>query len=105
MAEKIKKGDMVEVLSGNDRGKRGKVLRVLTDKGRALVEKVNVVKRHMKPSETSQGGIVEKELSINMSNLGVVCESCDTPVRVKMKVLEDGKKIRACVKCDVGLDK
>ena len=105
MAVKIKKGDMVEVLAGNDRGKRGKVIRLISDKGLALVEKVNVAKRHLKPSEMNQGGIVEKELSIEMSNLGVVCDSCDKPVRVKQKMLEDGNKIRACAKCNVGLDK
>lgn len=102
---KIKKGDLVEVIAGDDKGKRGKVLRVVPDKNAALVEKINIVKRHVKPTQQSQGGIVEKEARLNLSNLGVVCDSCDRPVRVAMKVLDDDRKVRACGKCGEVFDK
>ncbi len=105
MGVKIKKGDTVEVIAGNEKGKRGKVLSVNPAKGRAVVEKVNMVKRHMKPSQVSQGGIVEKEASIDLSNLAVVCNSCDRPVRVKAKILDDASKVRSCVRCDEVFDK
>lgn len=105
MGVKIKKGDMVEVIAGEEKGKRGKVLRVVVDKDRAVVEKVNMVKRHMKPTQTSKGGIVEKEAGLHLSNLGVVCGSCDKPVRLKAKVAADGSKSRVCAKCGEVLDK
>ncbi|GAB4261739.1 50S ribosomal protein L24 [Deferrisoma sp.] len=105
MGAKIKRDDMVEVIAGNDRGKRGKVLRVLRERDRALVERVNVVKRHMKPSATSQGGILEKEAPIHLSNLALVCEKCDRPVRVGFRMLEDGRKVRACKRCGEVFDK
>ena len=105
MGARVKKGDMVEVIAGEEKGKRGKVLRINVDKGVAVVEKVNMVKRHTKPSQTSQGGIVEKEAGLNLSNVGVVCQSCDRPVRIKAKLLEDKSKVRACVRCGGVLDK
>ncbi|GAB6064393.1 50S ribosomal protein L24 [Deferrisoma palaeochoriense] len=105
MGAKIKRNDMVEVIAGNDRGKRGKVLRVLRERDRALVERVNVVKRHMKPSAVSQGGILEKEAPVHLSNLALVCEKCDRPVRVGFRVLEDGRKVRACKRCGEVFDK
>ncbi|RMG85642.1 MAG: 50S ribosomal protein L24 [Candidatus Dadabacteria bacterium] len=105
MGAKIKRDDMVEVIAGNERGKRGKVLRVLRERDRALVERVNLVKRHMKPNATSQGGILEKEAPIHLSNLALVCEKCDRPVRVGFRVLEDGRKVRACKRCGEVFDK
>lgn len=105
MGVKIKKGDMVEVIAGEEKGKRGKVLRIVADKDRAVVEKVNMVKRHMKPTQTSKGGIVEKEAGLHLSNIGVVCSACDKPVRLKAKVAEGGSKVRVCAKCGAGLDK
>lgn len=102
---KIKKQDMVEVISGNEKGKRGKVIRVLRDKDRALVEKVNLVRRHKRGDQTSQGGIVDMEAPLHLSNLGLVCEKCDGPVRVGIKFLEDGTKVRACKRCGEVFDK
>ncbi|MBE0618435.1 MAG: 50S ribosomal protein L24 [Proteobacteria bacterium] len=102
---KIKKNDLVEVIAGNQKGKRGKVLRVLREKDRVLVEKVNLVRRHKKADATSQGGIIDKEASLHVSNLGPVCEKCDRPVRVGFKGLEDGTKVRACKRCGEVLDK
>ena len=101
----IKKDDMVEVIAGREKGKRGKVLRVIREKDAAVVEKVRIVKRHMKPSQQSQGGIVEKEASINLSNIALVCDKCDKPVRVGMKMLDDNRKVRACKACGEVFDK
>jgi large subunit ribosomal protein L24 len=102
---KIKRSDLVEVIAGNEKGKRGKVLRVLTDKDKALVEKVNLVKRHKKADATSQGGIVDKEAPLHLSNLACVCGKCDKAARIGFKFLEDGSKVRACKRCGEVLDK
>jgi len=97
----IKKNDTVMVIAGKEKGKTGKVLRILPKKDRAVVEKVNFIKRHMRPGAHSrQGGIVEKENPINISNLMVVCGKCTDPTRVGRKVLEDGSRVRYCKKCD-----
>jgi large subunit ribosomal protein L24 len=102
----IKKEDKVKIIAGKDKGKIGKVLNVNRKKSRVLVEKINIVKRHSKPTATNkQGGIVEKEMPIQWSNVMVMCNKCVTPARVKMQRLEDGKKIRVCVKCGEALDK
>lgn len=96
----IRKGDMVLVLTGEYAGSRGRVLRVFPKRGRALVEGVNMVKRHTRarrPGE--QPGIFEKEAPVHVSNLMVVCPRCGQPTRVKKKVLEDGSRVRACRKC------
>lgn len=107
----IKKGDVVHVVSGKEAGafsnrlKRGKVLAVNRKSGRVLVERVNMVKRHSKPDRTNrQGGIVEKEAMIHVSNVMIVCPSCDRPVRIKARRLEDGRKLRACHRCNEILD-
>ena len=97
----IKKNDTVMVIAGKEKGKTGKVLRILPKKDRAVVEKVNFIKRHMRPGPHSrQGGIVEKENPINISNLMVVCSKCTDPTRVGRRVLEDGSRVRYCKKCD-----
>ncbi|MGD9301906.1 MAG: 50S ribosomal protein L24 [Desulfobacterales bacterium] len=102
----IKKDDKVKVLAGKDKGKIGKVLSVNRKKSRILIEKINLVKRHSKPSaQSKQGGIIEKEMPIQWSNVMVMCNKCVKPARVKMQRLEDGKKIRVCVKCGEALDK
>lgn len=103
--QKIKKNDLVEVVAGNDKGKRGKVIRLRADRGMAVVEKVNLVRRHKKADATSQGGIVDKEAPLHLSNIGKVCEKCDKPTRVGFKFLEDGSKVRACRRCGELLDK
>ncbi|MDZ4185050.1 MAG: 50S ribosomal protein L24 [Desulfuromonadales bacterium] len=102
---KIKKADLVEVIAGNQKGKRGKVLRVQSESDRAVVEKVNLVRRHKKADQTSRGGTVDVEAPLQLSNLALVCEKCDGPVRVGTKVLEDGAKVRACKRCGEVFDK
>jgi large subunit ribosomal protein L24 len=102
---KIRKNDMVEVITGNEKGKRGKVQRVLAEKNRAVVEKVNLAKRHRKADQASQGGIVEMEVPLHLSNLGLVCDKCDRAVRVGHKRLEDKSKVRCCKRCGEVLDK
>ncbi|MCG6919184.1 MAG: 50S ribosomal protein L24 [Deltaproteobacteria bacterium] len=97
----IKKNDTVMVIAGKEKGKTGKVLKILPKKDRAVVEKVNFIKRHMRPGAHSrQGGIVEKENPISISNLMVVCGKCTDPTRVGRRVLEDGSRVRYCKKCD-----
>ena len=90
----IRKNDNVVVVSGKDRGKRGRVLRLVTGKNRLIVEGVNIVKRHTSPSQTQTGGIVEKEASIHVSNVSLVDPDSGDPTRVGFRVLEDGRKVR-----------
>ncbi|MFW5789958.1 MAG: 50S ribosomal protein L24 [Halanaerobiaceae bacterium] len=98
---KIKKGDQVEVITGKDKGKRGEVLTVDRKKNRVVVEGVNIVHRHMRPSQDNpQGGIIENEAPINASNVMVVCAACDEKSRLGYKYLDNGKKVRYCKKCD-----
>lgn len=102
---KIKKNDRVMVITGKDRGKIGKVLRMVSKRDRVVVERVNVIKRHTKPTQTApQGGIIEKEAPIHVSNLMLVCGKCGDAVRVGRKSLEDGKRVRFCKKCGEVLD-
>ncbi|MGA9538335.1 MAG: 50S ribosomal protein L24 [Desulfobacterales bacterium] len=103
---RIKKDDKVKVIAGKDKGKIGKVLRVIRKKNRVLVENVNMVKRHAKPSaQNRQGGIIEGEAPIHWSNLMLMCSKCMAPTRIKIQLLDDGKKVRACSKCDEIIDK
>ena len=97
---KIQKNDNVMVISGNAKGKTGKVLKVFPDTSRVIVEGVNLIKRHLRPTQKSpQGGIQTKEASIHESNVLVVCAKCNTPTRIGYKVLEVGKKSRVCKNC------
>lgn len=92
---KIKKGDMVMVVAGKERGKTGKVLEVLTKNERVTVEKLNILKRHTKPNaKNKQGGILEREGSIAISNVMAYCDSLQKPSRLRMKTFEDGRKVR-----------
>lgn len=96
----IKKNDKVTVTAGKEQGKIGTVLKVDSEKGRAIVEKVNMVKRHAKPSPTGgQGGIIEKEAPIHISNLMLICNKCTEATRIGKRILEDGSKVRICKKC------
>lgn len=96
----IRKNDSVMVIAGKERGKTGKILRVIPEKERAIVERVNLVKRHTRPRGPQQaGGILEKEAPIHISNLMVMCEKCNAPVRVGRRVLADGQKVRVCRRC------
>ena len=94
MAAKIKKGDKVVVLAGRDKGKSGEVLQVLPKDARAVVRGVNLVKRHTKQSQTSEGGIISKEATIDLSNIALADPKDGKPTRVGFKVLDDGRKVR-----------
>jgi len=97
----VKKDDTVMIIAGKDKGKSGKVLRVLPDKGRVLVENLNVIKRHTRPSQmNNEGGIIEKEAAIAISNVQLLCKGCNKPARTGIKVLDDGSKVRFCKKCN-----
>lgn len=101
----IRKNDMVEVIAGKEKGKRGKVLRVFPPKTRAIVERVNMIKRHTRPGRiTQQGGIVEREGPLHISNLMVVCQRCNRPVRVGRMRLQDGEGARYCKSCGELMD-
>tara|TARA_Y100000588_G_scaffold297015_1_gene317649 strand:- start:904 stop:1221 length:318 start_codon:yes stop_codon:yes gene_type:complete len=104
MARRIRKDDDVIVLSGRERGKRGKVLRIYSGNDRALVQGVNMVKRHTRPSPGQPGGIVEKEAPLHISNLAHVDPNGDGPTRVGFKVLEDGRKVRYAKKSGEVID-
>ncbi len=100
MGLRIRKGDTAIVLTGKNKGKSGRVLSVLPAKERATIEGVNVVKRHMKPSKKySQGGIIEKEAPLHLSNIMLVCPKCNKPTKVSNTLLDDGRKLRSCKKC------
>jgi large subunit ribosomal protein L24 len=101
----IKKDDKVKVITGKDGGKIGKVLTVNRKKQRLLIENVNIIKKHTRPTaQKRQGGIVETEAPIHWSNVMLVCNKCVKPVRIKMQQLEDGKKVRVCRKCNEQID-
>ena len=106
MLARIKKNDTVMIIAGKERGKIGKVLHVLTRDNRVIVERLNMVRRHMKPrGPQSPGGIMEKEASIHLSNIMPMCEKCNAPVRVGVRRLDDGSKARLCRRCGELLDK
>jgi large subunit ribosomal protein L24 len=102
----VKKNDQVLVIAGKDRGARGRVLRVLPGTRRAIVERVNMIKRHTRPNPQRgiQGGIVEREAPIEVSNLMVICTECGKPSRLGRKELTDGRKVRVCKACDATLE-
>jgi large subunit ribosomal protein L24 len=101
---RFKKGDMVKVISGKEKGKTGKILKTIRDEHQVVIEKLNFVKKHQKPDAKGKGGIVEKEGPIHLSNVAYLCGKCDTGVRIGFKILEDGKKVRICRKCKEQLE-
>ena len=101
----IKKNDTVMVTVGKDKGKTGKVLRINQKRDRVIVEKVNIIKKHVRASQKTKGGIMERESPIAVSNVMIYCEKCSKPVRAGNKALEDDKKVRYCKKCTEVLDK
>ena len=103
----IRKNDNVVVVAGKDRGKRGRVLQVVPDKNRVVVEGVNFIKKHTRPNPQAniKGGIVEREASLHASNVQIVCPECGTPTRIGRQLLGDGRKVRICRKCDGAVDK
>lgn len=102
----IKKNDRVKVISGKEKGRQGKVLKVFKEKGAALVERLNFVKRHTRAGGQvgKQGGIIEKEAPIKFSKLMLVCPKCSKPARTGVRVLPDGDRVRYCKKCSEQLD-
>jgi large subunit ribosomal protein L24 len=106
-ASPLRKNDNVLVVTGRDRGKRGRVLRVIPDKGRLIVEGVNFIKRHTKPNpqKNVKGGIVEREAPLHASNVQLVCPECGAPTRIGKRRLEDGTRVRFCRKCKGVVDK
>ncbi len=102
---RLRRDDTVMVIAGRERGKTGKVLRVLAEKDRVVIERVNMVKRHTKPRGVqSPGGIVEKEASIHVSNVLPICGRCNKPTRVGHRRLEDGRAVRVCRRCHEQLE-
>lgn len=96
---KLRKNDIVYVIGGKAKGKTGKIIKVLNDKDRVIVEKLMMVKRHIKNTQQQQGGITEKEGSIHISNVMLMCGKCNRPTRIGYSYLEDGQKTRICKKC------
>lgn len=102
----VKTGDRVEVLAGKDKGKRGKILRTLPTDNRVIVEGVNIIKKHQRPTQQNpQGGIIDKEAAIHVSNVNLVCPKCRKSSRTGKKILADGSKVRYCKTCSEVLDK
>jgi large subunit ribosomal protein L24 len=96
----VRKGDQVVVIAGKEKGKRGRVLRLLTEKNRVMIERINMVKRHTKPTQRNpRGGIIEKEGSVDASNIALWCSKCVAPRRAKHEHNEGQEKRRVCVKC------
>ncbi|NMP22009.1 50S ribosomal protein L24 [Sulfobacillus harzensis] len=101
----VKKGDTVRVLAGRDKGKEGQIIQAMPKENRVIVEKVNLVKRHQRPTpDIPEGGIITKEAPIHVSNVMLICKSCKKPTRIAHKFLYNGKKVRACKHCGATLD-
>jgi len=112
---KVKQGDLVQILSGKDRGKQGKVLQALPRERRVIVENLNIVKRHTKPrpirdssrmgGQTVQpGGVIDKPAPVNISNVMIVCKECNKATRTRLRVRQDGIKVRVCKRCGADVD-
>jgi large subunit ribosomal protein L24 len=103
----LRRNDNVVVITGKDRGKRGRVLKVVSANNRLVVEGVNIIKRHTKPNPQRQvkGGVVEREAPLHASNVQLVCPECSKPTRLGRKILGDGRKVRICRKCEGVVDK
>jgi large subunit ribosomal protein L24 len=101
----IKKEDTVLVIAGREKGKKGRVLSVMPAKSSLIIEKINIIKRHMKPNRKyAQGGIIEKEAPVHMSNVILVCPKCNKSTRIASLLMENGKKVRTCKKCKEVID-
>jgi large subunit ribosomal protein L24 len=106
MRAQIRKNDTVMIIAGKERGKTGKVLRVLPERERVLVERLNLVKRHSRSrGPQSPQGIVEKEAPLHRSNVMIMCDKCNAPVRMSKKQLQDGRSVRVCRRCGDQLDR
>lgn len=105
MKTKIRKDDKVKVLSGKDKGKIGKVLKIVSKNNMVVVENINIAKIHQKPTQKNpQGGIVNKNMPLHVSNLMIMCDSCIKPTRIGMKELDNNKRVRICKKCKQQID-
>jgi large subunit ribosomal protein L24 len=105
MGLSIKKNDTVLIITGKEKGKRGRVLSFYPSKDRLLVEKINMIKKHMKPTRKyTQGGIIEKEAPLHVSNVMLICPKCNNPTRISNTSLDDGRKVRMCKKCREVMD-
>ncbi len=105
MKIRIKKDDKVKILTGKDKGKISKVIKVIKKLNRVVVENINVVKVHSKPTQGNpKGGIVEKSMPLEISNMMLMCNSCVKPTRVGIKELDNGKRVRICKKCNEQID-
>lgn len=101
----IKKNDTVLVTTGKEKGKRGRVIAVYPKENRLLIEKLNMIKRHTKPTQQlRQGGIVEKEAPISAANVKLVCAKCDKPTSIVRKAQSDGSRVRVCRNCEATLE-
>lgn len=105
MGLSVKKNDTVVVIAGREKGKKGRVLSVYPQKDKLLIEKINIIKKHMKPTrKQTQGGIIEKEAPIHISNIMLICPKCNKPTRIGNSILQDGRKLRMCKKCREVID-
>ena len=105
MGQNIKKNDTVLVVTGREKGKRGRVLSIYPSNNRILIERINMIKKHMKPSKQyTQGGIIEKESPLHISNVMLICPKCNKPTKISSTFLQDGRKVRACKKCSEVMD-
>ncbi len=103
---KLKKGDNVLVICGEDKGKNGKIIEIFPHKNRVIVEGINFLKKHMKPTQKSpQGGIIRQEGPIDLSNILLICNKCNKPTNTKYGLTKEGKKVRVCKKCGEIIDK
>ncbi len=102
----LRKGDPVRVISGKEKGKEGKILQVIRESGKVVIEQLNLIHKHTRPNPKYQkGGILQKEGAIAISNVMLVCRACDAPVRLGAKMMPDGGKLRVCKRCGEVLDK
>ena len=102
---RVRRDDTVLVTKGKDRGRTGQVRKVIPKKNRLIVTGVNMVKRHLKPrGQQNPGGIIDREAPIQLSNVALICESCQEPVRVGFRMAGEGRKVRFCKRCDANLD-
>jgi len=102
----LRKGDSVRIITGKEKGKEGKILQVLKESNKVLVEQLNLIKKHTKPNaKYPKGGIVDREGALQISNVMILCRKCDKPSRIAAKLLDDGEKIRVCRRCGEVLDK
>jgi len=102
----VKKNDLVMVIKGREKGKSGRVLKVLPEKEKVIIEKINFIKRHSRPhGQQRRGGILEREAPLHVSKLMLLCEKCNKPVRIGHRVIEGEKKVRICRKCEEIFDK